>query len=272
MDTQRPKEPLVAVMLTLLLPGLGQMYAGKVTRGIIFLLINVLLVIGMILYFMNPVTPVYGFMLALIPAAIAFGLFMMIDAYLCARQYNHANNLIRKISTGNRIFLIIGLVFFSMFNSASLLEKYIRSNVFQSFRIANDSMNPVLVQNDRILVNMVIYKHSMPQRGDIVVFQYPGPDKKASIKRLIALPGEKIVTKKDGVYVNGDRIDYPELRGVDFFNRKTYDGGEPVREFDVPSGFYFLIDKKMGAVMPLGNLLGKAFKIYYPFATSGPIP
>src|SRR5436190_24321349 len=56
-------------------------------------------------------------------------------------------------------------------------------------RIAGQTMSPILKNGDRILLWK---RFSSLERGDIVVFYYPGDTSKSFIKRIVGLPGEKI--------------------------------------------------------------------------------
>jgi len=75
------------------------------------------------------------------------------------------------------------------------------------------SMQPNLIEGQRLLISRVNYMFSKPQRGDIVVFEPNGytPDEDRLIKRLIGLPGEKIEFRHQSVYINGKELSEPYL-------------------------------------------------------------
>lgn len=76
------------------------------------------------------------------------------------------------------------------------------------------SMQPNLVEDQRLVISRLTYLLGQPQRGDIIVFQPPPPedtDELWYIKRLIGLPGETIGFMHDHVYVNGVPLDEPYL-------------------------------------------------------------
>lgn len=75
--------------------------------------------------------------------------------------------------------------------------------------VSSGSMEPTLRVGDRILVNKLAYgprlpftntaiKFGEPQRGDVVVFRYPGDVSRLYVKRLIGLPND-VVTYSQGV-------------------------------------------------------------------------
>jgi len=106
-----PKEPLLAVLLSFVLTGLGQMYAGRRKRGVALLSVSLLMPIPIVLYYVHPSTRITStHLLLLIPLVIGFALFVPIDAYLCTKTWNAQRNLQRRITIGKRILFIIGIL------------------------------------------------------------------------------------------------------------------------------------------------------------------
>lgn len=98
---------------------------------------------------------------------------------------------------------------------ALLAAFLVKSFLFQPFYIPSESMLPTLEVNDRVLINKLSYKLHDVHRGDVVVFERP-PASAASnikdlIKRVIAVSGETIEGKPDGVYVDGKKLKEPYL-------------------------------------------------------------
>jgi signal peptidase I len=75
------------------------------------------------------------------------------------------------------------------------------------------SMQPNLIEGQRLLISRVSYMFSKPKRGEIVVFEPNDytPDEDRLIKRLIGLPGEKIEFRNQAVYINGNKLVEPYL-------------------------------------------------------------
>jgi signal peptidase I len=103
---------------------------------------------------------------------------------------------------------------------AVLLAIVIRGFLFEPFKIPSESMLPTLLVGDHIFVKRFAYglrvpftkywltEFDGPQRGDIVVFNYPENERIDFIKRVMGLPGDTI-TMKDGVlFINGKEIIY----------------------------------------------------------------
>jgi signal peptidase I len=110
-----------------------------------------------------------------------------------------------------RPLLILAVVLFS-----------IRSSLADWNDVPSGSMNPTIVEGDRIFVNKLAYDLKVPfttwhlaewgdpQRGDIVVFYSPH-DGTRLVKRVIGLPGDLVEMRDDHLYINGEPLDYAPL-------------------------------------------------------------
>ncbi len=97
----------------------------------------------------------------------------------------------------------------------------IRAFVFEAFKIPTGSMIPTLLIEDHIFVNKFVYglrvpfthwrvvDGGTPQRGDIVVFEYPGPGEdhgKDFIKRIVAVEGDRVRLTGNRLVINGQEV------------------------------------------------------------------
>ena len=114
---------------------------------------------------------------------------------------------------------------------ALLIAGLIRTLLFQPFWIPSGSMKPNLLIGDYIFVNKFVYGYSKyscpfslcpfdgrffynePKRGDVVVFRHPA-NGKDYVKRLIGLPGDKILLKDGRLWLNNTKI---KIKQVDDF-------------------------------------------------------
>ncbi len=69
----------------------------------------------------------------------------------------------------------------------------VRYYLIQPFFVKGNSMLPNFHNTEYILVDKWSYKLGRPERGDVIVFRYPGNPKEYFIKRIIGLPGETIL-------------------------------------------------------------------------------
>jgi signal peptidase I len=101
---------------------------------------------------------------------------------------------------------------------AVILALFVRTFVFQAFKIPTGSMKPNLLVGDHLLVNKFIFAPAataieralLPmreiRRGDIVVFKFPEEPERDFIKRTIGVPGDTIELKNQTVFVNGPAL------------------------------------------------------------------
>ena len=87
-----------------------------------------------------------------------------------------------------------------------LVSAFIIMFLYQPVRVEGTSMLPMLEDQDRLFVNKMAYRVGEIHRGDVVVFQYPRDHTKSYIKRVIALPGDRLRIDQGQVYVNGKEV------------------------------------------------------------------
>lgn len=137
--------------------------------------------------------------------------------------------------------------------------------VVQSFLVRGSSMEPTLLDGERLLVNKFIFKIREPKIGDIIVLKYPKDPTKKFIKRVIAVPNDTVQIRDGVVYVNGEAIN------------ESYIKEKPELDFDwvnVPERTVFVMgDNRNGSkdsrdpdvgFIPYENIVGKAFFIFWP--------
>lgn len=99
----------------------------------------------------------------------------------------------------------------------------LRSFLYEPFKIPSSSMVPTLLVGDLILVNKYTYGIRLPvinkkiieindpQRGDVMVFKYPSDPSLDYIKRVVGVPGDKIVYQNKRLTINGKALSYAPL-------------------------------------------------------------
>lgn len=96
----------------------------------------------------------------------------------------------------------------------------IRIFIAQPFVVSGSSMVPTFEDGQYLIVDELSYRLGEPERGDVVIFRYPGDPSKFFIKRIIGLPGETVdVDGNDVVIYNeenkdGVHLSQPYLRTV----------------------------------------------------------
>lgn len=80
------------------------------------------------------------------------------------------------------------------------------------FIVQGPSMESTFHNDQFLIVSRANYLLGEPERGDIVVFHYPGNQEEDYIKRLIGLPGDTVEFRQQQVYVNSELLDEPYIK------------------------------------------------------------
>jgi signal peptidase I len=142
--------------------------------------------------------------------------------------------------------------------------------LYQPVRVEGTSMLPMLEDQDRLFINKIAYRMGDIRQGDVVVFQYPRDRSKSYIKRVIALPGDRLRIDHGEVYVNSVRLPEPYVP-----NRFTDDRSQP--EMVLPPHEYFVMgdhrsissDSREFGPVDRELIYGKAVFVYWPMEQVG---
>ena len=96
---------------------------------------------------------------------------------------------------------------------AGALAAFIITFVAQSFLVQGSSMEPTLVDGQRLLVDKITYRLREPRRGEIIVFHYPADPRRKFIKRVIGLPGDEVLIAGQRLILNGRPVEEPYVLG-----------------------------------------------------------
>jgi signal peptidase I len=148
----------------------------------------------------------------------------------------------------------------------------------QPHEVKGSSMEPSFHNNEYILTDKISYRFKNPERGEVVIFKAPNNPEVDYIKRIIALPGEKVKVEKGLVYVNDQKLDEVYLKdstylfpsskmqeGVNVFvgNDELFVMGDN-RPHSSDSREFGPIQKK--------SIVGRAFLRYWPINEIGLVP
>lgn len=151
--------------------------------------------------------------------------------------------------------------------------------LFRPFNVDGQSMYPNFHNGEYVITNLIgfedlkIYhaEFGTLKLGDVVVFVAPPDPTKDYIKRVIGVPGDKIMLKGGDVYLNGKLLDESKFLSSDV---RTYEGaflaeGQTVT---VPANAYFVLgdnrpessDSRTWGFVPKDNIVGKSMLVYWP--------
>lgn len=133
----------------------------------------------------------------------------------------------------------------------------------QNFLVDGPSMRPGLHTGEYVLVNKLAYTFHQPERGDVIVFELPQDTSENLIKRVIGLPGDKVVITETSLTVNGVTLNEPYINDLN---------GPPAETVTVPPNEYFVMgdnrpvsdDSRDWGFVPKDDIIGKAVMVYWP--------
>ena len=142
--------------------------------------------------------------------------------------------------------------------------------LYQPVRVEGTSMLPRLEDRDRLFINKFVYHVSAIERGDVVVFHYPRDPEKSYIKRVIALPGDRLWIDHGQVWLNGK----PLREG---YVPEDYRDSRSMGEIIVPAESFFMMgdhrsissDSREFGPVERSLIYGKAVFIYWPAKDAG---
>lgn len=152
--------------------------------------------------------------------------------------------------------------------------------VAQPNEVKGTSMVPNFQNGEYLLTDKLSYRIGVPKRGDVVVFKAPPSEPCAAdeceyIKRVIGLPGDKVMVKNGQVYLNGTLLNQTFLP-TDFVTEAGSFAQEGVEE-EVPAGYYLCFgdnrshsrDGREFGPIKAESIVGKAFFKYWPPSAVG---
>lgn len=283
-NTSSPRKPAFALAMSFLLPGYGQLYNGEVNKAIwtflAFALLSVPGVALIALYLpMSWTIPALALGLAL---TLGIWLWGMVDAWRGAASLPHYTLKAWQLSG---VYVLVFLLCDAL--ALPLLIDYVRVNQVASFRIPSTSMEPSVMHGDILFADQRYNRPSASRsvrRGDIAIFTYPNNRTQNYIKRVIALPGDRVRLAGRQVWVNDQPLTRQErvtASGIEV--TESIDGVQwqvkwgqtsavsPASELVVPPGHAFVLGDNRGqstdgrhfGPVPLSDIVGKVRQIWF---------
>jgi signal peptidase I len=252
------KKPWLSTLLSYIFPGIGQFYNGQISKGLIFMGIEIFLLIANNIY---SLTFIFCFI---------FEIYAMNDAFYVSSRTNDSPSSLFFQGTRRQIISLLGFLFILALIFSTYNEYLFKNKIVQAYHIPSASMSPTLRKGDHILAAKYNFSREKTRRGDVIVFKYPKDKKTDYVKRVIGLPGEKINILNNEVFINGRRLDEPYI---------VYHGSEKYGPYTIPERSYFVMgdnrdfsqDSRVWGPVPTDLIEGLVYKIYYPFSRSGPL-
>jgi signal peptidase I len=268
---------LWACLLSLVIPGLGHVYAGAWGLGAVLYLIalafDAALIAATQIVLPTPVALAAG-----AAAVVLFRLAIAIDAGRRVRS--------GSIVAGRRWYrsawvAAIPMIAIGVGWQFTVADHYRPG--WRSFYVPSSSNEPTLLTLDYVMAD-THHPATAPDYGDVVVFRHPKDPKVDYIKRVVGLPGDRVQLRDTILYLNGKAVPREPLTSNQYRetlpNGRSYTilevpqgTGQNTQEFTVPPGSFFALgdnrgnsfDSRFEAVgyVPIANVIGIARTIYW---------
>nr|CAA6809540.1 MAG: Signal peptidase I (EC [uncultured Thiotrichaceae bacterium] len=284
----KPRSGLIAAMMSLCLPGLGQLYNGQINKASWFFMAAAFFTIpafALSILHLPSDLMVTGLTVSLFFCGFVW-VYSALEAFITARKQKQ---YVPYAWQGVGVYLIAFVTLIMI--ALPALTAHMREKWVEPYRIPSASMEPTLVAGDYIFTdkryNCAGCEHRV-KRGDVIVFTYPNDRSINYIKRIIALPEDRIQIQGETIKINGKiiskMVDKQETLNV---VQETGEGKSwtvvwkkvknaprpPIYDITVPPGRLFVMgdnrnasnDSRFFDTIPLADVKAKARQIWMSY-------
>lgn len=259
-----PRKWWLAVLMSLVKPGLGQIYNGQLKKGLFVIVLGYSL--HSVIFFVALHSLSAYTILSCVMAVALYYVVAAVDSIVVARKYN----AVYILKSYNKFYVyLVTLIVLGTVNY--FYSGYVKSNFIEAFKFPTASMEPTLLIGDHILVDRSSAARN-PKRGDIIVFEYPKDPDKNYLKRVVAIGGDTLEIRDATIYVNGTEVIEPYLKHS-YFNdiSSRPSSANNYGEVVVPNDAYFVLgdnrdnsfDSRMFGFIRHSKVKGTARSIYW---------
>jgi signal peptidase I len=264
-------------MLSFLVPGLGQVYNGQLTKGLLFyFLVSTWggLTFSFTYYILKSPLTRFGLGFLFLSAIIYLVVYLLI-IFESIRAANKTGED-HEIKPYNRWYVYLLVILVVSWISESYSLSY-GDNLLRKYRIPSGSMQPTLEVGDHLMCNQLYYRYNDPERGHLIIFKYPLDESMDYIKRIVAIPGDTVMTRGNELYINGRKTEEPYAVYTD----ENLEPGDFIPDFGpitVGEGEYFVMgdnrnnseDSRFFGAVKRHKIQGKAIFIYFSWDSDIP--
>lgn len=270
----KPRKPRIALLMSVC-PGLGQMYAGRLVRGIalyITLIIASWLAAIAFMYVDNRIISIF-----FLSVPFAGILLIALDAFYCAKKQPQDY----RLAWFNIPWAYAGVFLLLLVTANPLMDIFVGKNVIRAFYVTTAGMTPTILVNDILVIN----KLASPKKGDIAMIEFSKSTEKSAqltnimekrlISRIIAGPGDTLEIRGKDVFVNGEKLVDPYAYYSNEVNMTNIN--DEMNKFgpkQVPADSYFVLgdnrnfsmDSRILGFIDKNRIGGKATKVFWSWS------
>ncbi len=215
--------------MSLLKPGLGQMYNGQLRKGILFsLLISLLTLLGVIFVGMYSESRILN--------VVSLFMIPLLSFLAACEALFYSKKIGKEFETRkyNRWYYYVTFFIVASFVIQKPIAVFIKEGFIHAYKITTGAMENTVLLGDFLLANHNAYKSNrLPQKEDIVIFNHFGVDKKHYIKRVVATSGEKVTIVGKEVFL--DEVKQTPPAGAKYIHNGINPGFPDTFEIYIPS-------------------------------------
>ncbi len=193
---------------------------------------------------------------------------------------NKKSKISKKFNVGKKKkkvppFLLFILDLIKLILIAFLIVWPIHKFVFQPFYVIGPSMEPNFYNKDYLIIDKFSYHFNKPERGEVVVFNSPNNGKNYLIKRVVGLPGERVVIQNDKVKIYNNNHEQGLVLEENYLNPGTQTRGKVDVRLE-PGEYYLLgdnrnmsLDSRSFGPVKEENIIGNAWIRGWPLEDAG---
>jgi len=207
-----PGRIFIALLLSVLAPGLGHIYCGKPAKGLVLLFLGFVFVPIMLFCPQNVSSAfILTAILASIIILIAVFFYAVVDAWFLARRIDERY----EVKKYNPWYLYVLVIIISL-SYPPVMSFSIRHSLIWAYKMGAGSMLPNLQAKDYVILNKTAYRHRLPEIGDVIAFRPPNDINLIYVKRIVALPGDTIEVKDNILYINDMPLQYRKVAPLQY--------------------------------------------------------
>lgn len=152
----------------------------------------------------------------------------------------------------------------------------IKNFIIINASVPTGSMENTIMPGDNLLGYRLAYLTEEPERGDVIFFYFPDDETQKYVKRIVGLPGEKVVISQGEIYIDGSNTPLEEE-----YLKEEWTSGTGPFEFEVPEDCYLVLGDNRNSsqdarywansYVAKDKIIGKAIFTYFPFDRMGKV-
>ncbi|HEY3147010.1 MAG TPA: signal peptidase I [Dongiaceae bacterium] len=223
--------------MSLLLPGLGQLYNRQVRLALALTIVALLWSIpGRWLIAAVPADAVVHVYAIVLLVGLPNLLFAIVQAAIGARRAKAV-----ALAWFNRWYVYIGLVV--LVTMLRVLGLFAPISSITAYSSPSGSMIPTLMVGDRFEARTKAFAGRLPERGEIAIFRPPSEPETDFVKRIIGLPGDRIQLREGRLYLNDVMVERVALSDAEATPLLQDYASDRVYRETLPGGASYLISE-----------------------------